>query len=161
MPIDIFRFSFIFLCFLLSFRQGLPLAAFLTLCADFFLIFTKEYAVGISIFLFAHLAYLQNLKGKPLPWATFLFLPLLFCLHLVFLGICYAVLFSFHIKEAIKKVQRETCPKLYLLGLILFVCCDIAVVWGYFHTPVPWLIWLFYAPSQLLLALTAKFKPIP
>ena len=158
---DGFRFLWIFFCFLLSFRKGLPLAAFLTLWADFFLIFTKEYAVGISIFLFAHLAYLQNLKGKSFPWVSVLFLPPLFCLPLVFPGICYAVLFSFHIKEAIKKVQRGTCPKLYLLGLILFVCCDITVAWGYFHTPVPWLIWLFYAPSQLLLALTAKVKPIP
>lgn len=156
MSVDGFRFFWIFLCFLLSFWKGLPLASFLTLCADFFLIFTKEYTIGISVFIFVHLVYLQNLKGKAFPWAVFLLVPLLFCLPVVFLGICYAVLFSFHIKEAIKKASFGMRPKGYLFGLILFLFCDMAVVWGYFHAPVPWLIWLFYAPSQLLLALTAK-----
>ncbi|MGN0134851.1 MAG: hypothetical protein ACI4AO_08995, partial [Anaerotignum sp.] len=55
-----------------------------------------------------------------------------------------------------EKAQPSVSRKLYLFGLVLFICCDVTVAWGYFFTPVPGLIWLFYAPSQLLLALTAK-----
>ena len=157
---DGLRFFWIFLCFLLSFWGGLPLAAFFTLWADYFLLFTEHYAVGLVFFLLVQTAYLQNLRGRPFPlWAVGL-LPLGLCLPLPLLGIGYGLLFCFHIKEARKKVPSGFLPKLYLLGLILFALCDITVAWGYFHRPNPGLIWLFYAPSQLLLAVTARFIPI-
>ncbi len=155
MPSDISRFSIILLCFLLSFWRGLPFAAFLTLCADFFLIFTDAYTIGISFFLFVQLAYLQNLRNRPFPPQAFILFPLFLCLPILFLGFCYAILFLCHFLLAVKKAQPCLSAKLYLLGLILFLCCDITVAWGYFHTPNPRLIWFFYAPSQLLLALTA------
>lgn len=69
------------------------------------------------------------------------------------------LLFLFHMRKVIKKVPFGARPKWHLFGLFLFACCDITVAWGYFHTPIPQLIWLFYAPSQLLLALTARVTP--
>lgn len=157
---DGLRFFWIFLCFLLSFWGGLPLAAFFTLWADYFLLFTEHYAAGLVFFLLVQTAYLQHLRGRPFPlWAVGLF-PLGLCLSLPLLGIGYGLLFFLHIKLAIKKVQPSCSKKLYLFGLFLFLCCDLTVAWGYFHTPNPRLIWLFYAPSQLLLAVTARLIPI-
>ena len=155
---DIIRFLWIFFCFLLSFRYGMPLAAFLTLFADGFLLFTDFYAAGISFFLLVQLAYLYNLKGVSFSWRVLFFLPLGVFLPLTVLGGLYAFLFLLHFFLALQKekAQPSLSRKLYLLGLVLFICCDMAVVWGYFFTPVPHLVWLFYAPSQLLLALTAK-----
>lgn len=156
---DLSRFLWIFFCFLLSFWKGLPAAAFFTLLADFFLLFTEHYAAGLSFFLLVQIAYLQNLRNQSFPLRFLWLLPLGFLCPIRFLGSCYALLFFFHIKTAIKKAQFGFRPKLYLFGLLLFVCCDITVAWGYFHTPIPQLIWLFYAPSQLLLALTARVTP--
>lgn len=161
MDTDRVRFFWIFFCFLLSFWHGLPAAAFFTLLADYFLLFTEHYAAGLSFFLLVQIAYLQNLQNHPFPLRVSFFLPLGFFCPLPFLGFCYALLFFFHIKGVIKKVPFGTRPKWYLFGLFLFLCCDITVAWGWFHTPIPWLIWLFYAPSQFILALTARRNLIP
>ena len=116
------------------------------------------YAAGISFFLLVQLAYLYNLKGMSFSWRALFFLPLGVFLPLTVLGGLYAFLFLLHFFLALQKekAQPSLSRKLYLLGLVLFICCDMAVVWGYFFTPVPHPVWLFYAPSQLLLALTAK-----
>ncbi len=160
MSIDHIRFLWIFLCFLLSFWQGVPLAALFTLCADFFLLFTPFYASGLFCFLLVQLAYLQNLRSRPFPVQTLLLLPLGILLPVPFLGILYAFLFCCHLIFTIKKAQPRLSHRLYLCGLLLFICCDITVAWGYFRQPLPPLIWFFYAPSQLLLALTARRLPL-
>lgn len=154
---DRIRFLWIVFCFLLSFWKGLPMAALLTLCGDYFLLFTDSYAVGVSFFLLVQTVYLCHLRGRGFPWRALLLLPVGILLPLLFLGILYAVLFFLHFTLALQKekAQSSVSRRLYLLGLVLFICCDVTVAWGYFSTPVPWLIWLFYAPSQLLLALTA------
>lgn len=156
--IDKIRFLWILFCFLLSFWSGLPFAALYTLLGDYFLLFTEHYAVGVSFFLLVQLVYLSHLRRHSFPWQAWLFLPIGSCMPLPLLGILYAILFFCHFFLALRKkrVQPSFFKKGYLLGLLLFICCDITVAWGYFFTPVPWLIWLFYAPSQLLLALTAK-----
>ena len=155
---DGIRFFWIGFCFLLSFWKGLPIAALFTLCGDYFLLFTDSYAGGVSFFFLVRLAYLCNLQGRAFPWQALLFLLFGRFLPLLFLGTLYAVLFLCHFFLALQKekAQPSVSRKLYLFGLVLFICCDVTVAWGYFFTPVPGLIWLFYAPSQLLLALTAK-----
>lgn len=155
---DRIRFLWILFCFLLSFWKGLPLAGLYTLLGDYFLLFTDNYTIGVSFFLLVQLAYLCNLQGWAFPWQALFFLPLGLFLPLLFLGTLYAFLFFCHFFLALQKekAQPSVSRKLYLFGLVLFICCDVTVAWGYFFTPVPRLIWLFYAPSQLLLALTAK-----
>lgn len=158
---DEIRFLWIIFCFLLSFRNGLPLAAFLTLWADYFFLFTSDYAMAISFFIFVQLAYLSHFKRRYFPWQAFSLLLIGQFLPLVLLGMFYAILFAYHFYLAWQKekVQPSFSRKLYLLGLVLFICCDTTVAWGYFFSPKPHLVWLFYAPSQLLLALTAKLMP--
>lgn len=155
---DVACFSWIALCFALSFRGGVPLAAGLTLCADFFLIFTQYYAAGLAFFLLVQAAYIQYLRGRAFRWQYLAALPFAACLPVPVLGCAYALLFLCHFYFAIKKagVGRGVAARLYALALVLFAACDVAVAWGYFHTPMPGVAWLFYAPSQLLLALTAR-----
>lgn len=155
---DVLCFSWIAFCFLLSFFGGVPLAAGLTLCADFFLIFTTHYAIGLAFFILAQSAYLQSLRHKPFRWQYFAALPLAFLLPLPALGGGYALLFARHFYFAMKKARayKNAPAMLYVLALVLFAACDLTVAWGYFARPAPVLIWLFYAPSQFLLALTAK-----
>ncbi len=154
-------FLWIVLCFFLSFWRGLPMAALFTLCGDFFLLFTGFYGTGVAFFLLAQLAYLCNLRQLAFPWPAILLLPLALLLPLVFLGGLYGLLFFCHFLLAwkIEKAQPSLYRKLYLLGLVLFICCDLLVAWGYFFTAHPRWIWGFYAPSQLLLALTARIMP--
>ena len=155
---DFICFSWIAFCFLLSFFGGVPLAAGLTLCADFFLIFTRHYAIGLAFFILVQLAYLQNLREQPFCLRYFAVLPLAYFLPLTALGGGYALLFICHFYFAVKKAgaDRSVPAILYTLALVLFAACDITVAWGYFARPAPETIWLFYAPSQFLLALTAR-----
>lgn len=151
------------LCFLLSFIGGVPLAAGLTLCADFFLIYTTHYAIGLAFFILVQLAYLQNLREMSFRlWYPAVF-PLAYLLPLPALGGIYALLFFCHFYFAIKKAgaYRSVPAMLYVLALVLFAACDITVAWGYFTQPAPETVWLFYAPSQLLLALTARAWRLP
>ena len=155
--IDLWRFSWVGFCFFLSFWRGIPLAAFLTLCADAFLLFTEWYGAGVYCFLWVHSIYERQITGRKLfgqkGWL------LLFCsaLPLQALGIVYAEVFAHHGFAAVQKekVQPSFRGKLYLCGLFCFLCCDLLVAWGYFFLPLPVWVWRFYAPSQLLLALTA------
>ena len=180
MTTDHIRFLWIFLCFLLSFWNGLPLAAALTLCADYFLLFTPHYAAGMVFFLLVQYTYIQALRNRPLSLWGILLSPFLMNLPLWLLGLLYGLLFLRHFSLAYKGIspkQKEppipsgalsitllpqaadSCRRLYFLALILFALCDITVAWGYLYRPLPNLIWLFYAPGQLLLALTAKGSP--
>ena len=154
---DFICFSWIALCFLLSFLGGVPLAAGLTLCADFFLIFTTRCAAGLALFLLVQLAYLRNLQGRAFPLRYFLLLAAA-VLPVPLLGAAYAALFLRHFILAAKKARAygNAPAKLYVLALVLFAACDITVARGYFMRPAPGIVWLFYAPSQLLLALTAR-----
>lgn len=160
---DFVCFSWIVLCFLLSFIGGVPLAAGLTLCADFFLIFTARYAAGLAFFLLAQLAYIWRLRGLPFRRRYFaVLLPALF-LPIPILGGIYALLFLCHFYFAAKKARayRSVSAMLYVLALMLFAACDSTVAWGYFTQPAPEIVWLFYAPSQFLLALTARPWQLP
>lgn len=154
---DFICFSWIVLCFLLSFFGGVPLAAGLTLCADFFLVFTTHYTAGLAFFLLVQLAYLQNLQERAFPPPYFLLLAAA-VLPVPLLGAAYAALFLWHFILAIKKARayRDAPAMLYVLALVLFAACDVTVARGYFMRPAPGIVWLFYAPSQFLLALTAR-----
>ncbi len=141
----------------------MPLAAGLTLCADFFLIYTTHYATGLAFFILVQLAYLQTLREMPFRlWYTAIF-PLAYFLPLPVLGGIYALLFFCHFYFAIKKAgtYRSVFTMLYVLALVLFAACDITVAWGYFAQPAPETVWLFYAPSQFLLAFTARAWQLP
>lgn len=153
---DGLRLLLICLCFVVALQFGNPKSASLTLCADYFILFTPYYTLGVLLFSFVHILYLEYLLQKQFLYLYWIFLifPLF---PLPIFGLMYAILFGVHIFHATKKAPHTG----YLLGVLLFAFGDILVGIGYFTTTNPSLIWLFYAPSQMLLALTSKGLPLP
>ncbi|WP_317854684.1 hypothetical protein [Chakrabartyella piscis] len=152
---DGLRLVLVCLCFVVAMEFGNPKSAFLTLCADYFILFTPYYAIGILLFGFVHILYLEHLLQKQFSYLYWI-LPFCTLLPLTVFGLLYGILFSIHIFYATKKAPTFG----YLLALILFAFGDILVGVGYFTITKPAWIWLFYAPSQMLLALTAKGLPL-
>ncbi len=163
--INAVRFSIICLCLIPAMRYGVPMAAAFTILSDVFLLFSSYEKMGVFFFCLVQLFYISFFLDKsPSLWYFFFCLPLLL-LPLPILGGMYALLFILHALIAFSLwKQKKVKPffGLYLLGLFLFICCDISVAIGYFTEPSPVLIWIFYAPSQMLLAFTAKgLQPLP
>ena len=163
--VNLARFLVICLCLLPAMRHGVLTAAFFTVISDGFLLFTPYYKIGIYFFCLVHLCYISFFLDKKPPLLLFFFSLALLAFPLPILGACYAILFLIHILLAhslcTQKKAKPFC-QLYLLGLFLFLCCDILVAAGYFTAPQPVLIWIFYAPSQLLLAFRARgLQPQP
>lgn len=157
--ISVPRFLVILLCLVPAFRHGVPLAAFFTVISDCFLLFTSYYKIGVYFFWLVHLCYINFFSDKKPPTLLFFFSLLLLALPLPVVGGVYAFLFFIHAFLAFslwKQKKAKSFCGLYLLGLILFICCDTLVAIGYFTAPQPILIWIFYAPSQLILAFTAR-----
>lgn len=163
--IDIIRFLVICLCLLPALRYGVGMAAFCTIISDGFLLFTPYLKIGVYFFCLVQLFYIFFLLHKKPPYFLFFFLLFFLIFPLPVLGVVYALLFFIHgIIAYFLWKQKKAKPYfgLYLLGLFLFICCDILVAIGHFSDPQPILIWIFYAPSQLLLAFTAKeLPPVP
>lgn len=163
--IDVVRFSVICICLIPALRYGVPMAAGFTIISDAFLLFTPFEKIGVYCFCLVQLYYISFFLDKsPSLWFFFFCLPLLL-FPLTLLGVIYALLFLLHTFLAFSLWRQKKAKPyfgLYLLGLILFICCDLSVAIGYFTTPNPILIWMFYAPSQLLLTFTAKgLPPLP
>lgn len=157
--INIARFLVICLCLIPAFRYGVPSAAFFTVISDGFLLFTTHEKIGVFCFCLVQLCYIFFFINKKPPILLFFFSLILLALPLLMLGTSYAFLFCIHVFLAFSLwKQKEAKPfcGLYLVGLTFFICCDILVAMGYFTAPQPILIWIFYAPSQLILAFTAR-----
>ena len=112
-----------------------------------------------------------TILGGWLAFVIFAFIPALPILDtLIVFAVVYAALFIQNIVAHIKLYQRDSGfpmvnRRLMLAGMILFALCDIHVLmfnlprfipispaiaaWGY-----AWM-WVFYAPSQLLLSISA------
>ena len=171
----IFKYALILLCLSLSlfgkdkFIKG---ALFFTAVSDFFLLFTGYYALGLWIFSGAHILYLY--KNKPETWrklplvliligsAVYLLpyrLPILYR-GALFYAFCLTLNFDSALYQTYKNPRPDTV--LFFAGIFLFVLCDISTAiyqltgkW----TPYGKLIWLYYGPSQYLLASHSFFKP--
>ncbi|WP_442870827.1 lysoplasmalogenase family protein [Anaerotignum sp.] len=157
--INFVRFLVICLCLIPAFRHGVFGAAFFTVISDCFLLFTPYYKIGVYFFCLVQLCYINFFSDKKPPILLFFFSLLLLVLPLPVMGGIYAFLFFIHAFLAFslwKQKKAEPFCGLYLLGLILFICCDTLVAIGYFTAPQPILIWIFYGPSQLILAFSAR-----
>jgi len=177
-----FKFVFIFACFVLAALSyffcrskkdwaWLTVGLLFTVGADYFLVIHDNHLPGVAVFSFAHMCYIlralnfaehrQKVALIALPFvAFFVYLSFINNALLVLTGI-YAGLFLINITVNIKycKINKP----LVLCGLILFALCDVNVLLlnlpRQFGMPVifPWafyLIWIFYLPSQLLLAVS-------
>jgi len=157
----------------------LSVAMGFTLISDYFLVIARNYPFGVFTFCFVHMLYIYRVTPDSKKTRLFGFAVAVLINVLVFLvtlryvpaliaySAIYATLFSINLIVHIK-YYRNGGPNrhIMLLGLILFALCDIHVlmfnlpqfvpaispeigVWG-----LRW-IWFFYAPSQMLLSLSA------
>ena len=170
------HFAFIAICFsiaALSFFACkskrdwlfLTIALGFTLWADYFLILHDRHLPGVAVFCFAHAAYILRATNKPpkLLLGLALFIPAFFWLDPIYVFTAlYATLFISNIYITARHLKYNRI--LGVTGLLLFAACDICVLIfnlpAYFGAP-SWLrdiypmIWVFYLPSQIILAISA------
>ena len=182
--IYIAKFLFIITCFILSFSYGrnvvcqkdvwlLRGAMLFTVFADYHLMIAGQYTHGLAFFCIVQCFYIVRYGGAgKLKWALgaamlgtaslFTGVPPLYAL-----AVTYAALFGISLFSVMRRFKRKNnlmpMPngRMILGGMVLFALCDINVALfnngpatyaALFYT----LIWVFYLPSQFLLALSAK-----
>lgn len=160
--------------FLLSITQGIPIPMLLTLVCDYFLLFTSSYPFGVAIFVMVHLLYAIRLADAQArdKYLIFIYtLPFLLLLFPLEIGCCvYAGAFLFHFSQLFNKMKKKPAKLrwLYFTAMLFFLLCDIHVVLFQITKNAAYgnFIWLFYTPSQLLLALilhqdsSTNWKPL-
>ncbi len=173
------KYGGILLCVLFTLASALkggdtlvPVALALTAGADWFLLVRNDrYALGIALFLCVQTVYFLRLRraGAPAAWPLRAGLALaaglgLYALNMaspvnLLAGLYFSQLFSNTILSWARKGGRW---RTFAAGLTLFVGCDICV--GLFNALPPAVplyfavsvgMWLFYLPSQVLIALSA------
>ena len=166
------KYAGILLCLCFALLRGgrlIAAALALTAAADWFLLIRGDHLfLGVGIFLCVQSLYALHLRraGAGSVWPLRVGLALLFVLAAFLLelanplNLLALVYFSQLVSNA---VLAWTCPamKRFALGLTLFIGCDVCV--GLFNTPflsgglfslVSMGMWLFYLPSQVLIALS-------
>lgn len=167
---------FIYSCFFSPKDYLLKSALLFTFLADIVLAINNISTTGVILFCFAqyfHTARYADLS--PFFFITWtLFLVLLFTFVsfyqvplVIGAGFAYASTLILNLALATKWLKRKT-PEVRracicnFLGFIFFICCDITVLISYFsrihilppffYNPANFICWLFYFPSQILLA---------
>jgi uncharacterized membrane protein YhhN len=162
--IETYLFLFVVLCFALSFtyrpsdkKDGylLKSAMLFTVLADFFILIQFNDEIGVFVFVFAQAFYTLRFWGNK-NGTKILISSLPFLLLFEFYVFCavYAVLLCFNVYGA----YRQRGVSLAFVGMSLFLLCDINVML-YNVTGAGvlfYVIWAFYAPSQAVLAVSAK-----
>ena len=161
-----------FFCYSKKDWRYLAVAMGFTLISDYFLVIAHNYRVGVFTFCFVHIAYILRVsenKTKSIIYILAIILAgailtLFVDDILIALAAVYAALF-------VQNLLTNLCQnhlhnrRIILVGLILFVLCDINVLMlnlpNFMNFPKSManiahsLIWLFYAPAQVLLAFSA------
>lgn len=164
--------AFALLCAARGGDRLVPLALALTACADWFLLVRNDcYALGVALFLCVQTVYLVRLRraGAESAYALRSGLALAAGLAVYAVGLASpvnllaALYFSQLVSNtALAWTRRGGRRRLFALGLTLFVGCDACV--GLFNalpaasplfSAVSVGMWLFYLPSQVLIALSA------
>jgi len=156
------------------------LARLFTLIADYFLVISSNYTMGIFFFSLVQITYIirhsimEDKKYKNLMFfivaLTIALITLLnielpsFEKDLIVLALIYASLLTTSLYCAVSTISRGKYFKksswIIALGMVLFFMCDLNV--GLYNIVgegnvkffLGFLIWLFYLPSQLLLTLS-------
>lgn len=180
------KFALIALCFLFSLSYGrrcvsqrdgllLRIAMFFTVLADYCLLIVFESEWGVGFFCAVQCAYAFRYGGRaarlplalaPAVYAAARFAARASLLHALCAG--YAFLFCVSLFFVFRAYKQKTMPfanrLLSVCGMVLFAACDVNVALLGSGLPIAsvlargifFLIWLFYLPSQLLLALSAR-----
>ncbi len=147
-------------------RKWLVVAMVVTAVADIFLLFTRRNSIGIAI--------LRNTRSLKQPIACLLSASVLFAIcsfgfriQLDYsLAVSYAVMILGNTVFAFRNPYLDGFNRFLLrIGMILFLLCDISVALYNLAPPgsgmkrvVFPLMWLFYLPSQLGIALSGKHR---
>ena len=177
------KFAFIVVCFAIALFSypfccdkknwiWLVFAMAFTVGADYFLVIENWHLSGVLVFCGAHICYISRVLKPSHKLNIFRVLVIIAAIwlfrreSLTVLAGLYATLFITNIVLHAKfcKINKP----LVLMGLVLFLLCDINV--ALFNLPrhfdisftFAWafpLIWIFYLPSQLLLSVSAIAFP--
>lgn len=142
-------------------------AMFFTVVSDLFIIELYKFEIGVTVFCAAQLIYFVRHTKKPkyLIYCPLMIIPaalVYFFLqqsYLFFISAVYAECLILSVGSAVTAFHKKHFPfpnnYIILSGMILFLLCDINV--GLFNLSVTdgRIIWVFYAPSQILLAFSA------
>jgi len=179
-----FKYAGVSVCFLtavaaykVSFNRDdaklLVWALLFTLVSDALLLFASAPELGVLSFLIVHLLYIRRYKKKSFKrnlilalaaasfsaagfWASFSF-P-----YILLLGAVYAVFIFTSTILAFRSNLPPINKRLAEIGMVLFLLCDLNVAISFLAQSgslVQWIAgnleWIFYIPSQALLALSA------
>lgn len=170
---DFLKYVSVVLCFLWRLGRkdaALTAAQLLVLAADFFLLFTGRFILGILVFLAVQLCYRLFLTERTLRrrfvflWALCLAVACLLIRAaktdaVMTLAVLYAVFLLWNTATALRRGGR-----VFAAGLVLLILCDVNVaLWNLPSPPIlPALrafagtgMWLFYLPSQVFVAFSA------
>ena len=156
----------------------------LTVIADFFLLIVDSYyPIGVAIFTLAQIIYtirydpenkVNIIKSYILAFIILLFIYFIVKAFLnvdliVFISICYGVSLITNVYKSIVIFRKKLYPNpnaaMVALGMVLFLLCDINVAMynilehvhktgGIIYRIASVSMWLYYLPSQVLLALS-------
>ncbi len=162
MVVDDVKYLYVFSCFVYAFifyRYDALLRAFfiLLLFCDYFLLFSQNMHKAIVVFAFAHAINAYRIQPR---WRILL-------LYLFTLGLMSLLALKFHRLELFAgfyafwlladlfanimayRSFRSTPNRYGVIGLVLFVGCDLSVAWNYMHhTRLAYVgMWSFYGPA--------------
>ncbi len=191
-PTYILKYISILFCFFITLMIGkdsihkrdrtlLQFGMLCTVFADFFFLILNHYIVGIGFFCLVQIIYYFRYKGRIIPSILFRFLLgflLIIGIHLLLnllevkvewiltMASFYALCIITSVIESIHVLKVNGYPAinrwLIVLGMVLFLLCDINVALSYLmksyaielYGTSATLIWIFYLPSQVFLSLS-------
>ena len=174
------KYASIALCLLFSVFQAagggerlVAAALAFTLGADtFLLLLNRHYALGIFLFIIVQGLYLLRMArangGRTLwPLRAVLFLAALIALHALGLlepvnALALFYFSNFAVNALLSFGLRGPKWRLFSVGLVLFLCCDLCVgafnqpglIPAALYGPVQIGMWFFYLPAQVLIVLS-------
>lgn len=184
----ILKYAGIFLCVVYAYQKyhsdtALILALLFTFLADTILVWTRYEIMGVFCFCIAQSAHLirlnrkyaANIKLLAAVLSIIAIITLILKAPAIYVVSCaYIVLLVANFILAIKDyhAHKDNVHSRYgFYGFLLFICCDICV--GTRHLVmdglindmmlplINYLVWVFYYPSQVLIANSSDKKPTP
>ena len=182
---SLLKYIGIFLCIIYAYRKfyddsKLILALFLTFLADTLLVWTNLYTLGVFVFCFAQ--YMHFLRQSKLSRKTIGFFTLAISLLTIVITICnyeliyplgvlYGSLLISNVVMAFRRYRhhlKDLRARCGWYGFLAFICCDTCVAIRYLmlqgYIPIAtlpliaFLVWVFYYPSQILIANSSTHK---
>jgi len=165
---DNLKFVFITLCFAVSvFSRSrlLKSAMFLTVASDFMILIIGNYIIGVAVFCFAHVFHFIRNKGggkKLFIYAVFAIAAVIVYLFgkdfIVSVSVLYACCLLSSVVSSFLSEFGSKRKLIIEIAFVLFLFCDVCVMFynlpniGRISVFAGKMIWVFYAPSQLMLA---------